>query len=404
MDPTFATSPFRRVGPDALEVRGGSGCHVALGLPMALIGGAVVAAALGLVRVPGRETADPSALTVMTVMGSLLGLAGLAILLARGGIRIDRTEGSVVSWWGFAVPLHQTRTPLAPFDRVVIGRDRNDDGPDRYPVRLDGPAGVEPLKLVTPASHQQARAAAEDLGRLLRLPVDDESSGETVRREAERLDEMLRERLRRAGPPPSPLLPAAPLRSRVTPGPGGVTIELERLRLPFATIIEATVAAVFIIVVAGTFGRMLWSPAARPLALVVGGGIALLIVVRLAAATRLATRVLVTREQLRVEERYLLKRVVVEIPVAELEELELPRRLPRSAPTQGPGPGELEQAVEAGRLPDGRPLPSWVGRLARLVPTPGIAARSDRVAVTFLEGVPEQELRYLHALFLQAIA
>jgi len=396
-------SPFRHVGPDVLELRGGAGCQIALGLPMALIGGALVAVALGLIRVPGRESADGSVLTVMTVMGALLGLFGLAVLLARGGIRIDRTAGTVVSWWGFGVPLHRKETRLAPFDRVVIDLDHNDDGPDRYPVRLAAPAGVEPLELVTPSSHQQARAAAEDLGRLLRLPVDDESSGETVRREVDRLDEPLRERLRRGGKAPSPALPAAPLRSRVTFEAGGVTIELDRLRLPLGGLAEALAAGLFLAFAAGTFGRLLWSPATRPIVLVVVGVLGLLVAVRLAAATRVATRAVVTRAVLRVEERFLLKRVVVEIPLDELEDLELPRRPGLPQPPPGPRSRELEQAVATGRLPDGRPMPAWVGHLARLVPTVGITARSDRVAVTFLERLPEDELRYLYALILQAI-
>lgn len=404
MRKSLETSPFRRSGPDVLEMRSGSGCRIAFGLPAALIGGAIVALAVGLIPMPGRESADRSVLTVMAVMGAMVGLPGLAILLARGGLRIDRTAGTVVSWRGFGVPLHRKETRLAPFDRVVIDLDQNDDGPDRYPVRLAAPAGVEPLELVKPSSHQQARAAAEDLGRLLRLPVDDESSGETVRREADRLDETLRERLRRTGEAPSPVLPAAPLRCRVTPGPDGVTIELDRLRPPPPAIIELLVLVVFVTVNASFFGRLLWSPAARPFVLVVGGGLVVLIAARLAAATRLATRVSVTPTELRIEERYLLKRVVVEIPVDELEELELPHRLPRPAPPPDPRAREFEQAVATGRLPDGRPLPAWVGRLARLIPTPGITARSDRVAVTFFERLPEEELRYLYALILQAIA
>jgi len=404
MQATTGTSPLLRVGPDALEVRGGSGCLRAIGLITAVVGGAIAATALGLIPVPGRESADRSVLVVMAVMGAMIGLPGLAMLLARSGIRIDRTAGTVVSWWGLGVPLRRNDTPLAPFDRVVIGRDRRGDGPDRHPVCLAGPEGVAALTLVSPTSHQSARSAAEDLARLLRLPVDDESSGETVRREADRLDETLRERLRRGDGAPSPALPAAPLRSRVTPGPDDLTIELDRLRLPLPGIAEAALAGLFVAMVGGTFGRLLWSPPARPLALVVVGGLALLVTARLAAATRVATRVVVTRALLRIEERYLLKRVVVEIPIDELEDLELPRPLAGSAPAPGTRPRELEQALATGRLPDGRPLPAWVDRLARLVPTPGITARSDRVEVTFLERLPEEELRYLHAVLLQAVA
>ena len=404
MQATTETSPFRRLGPDVLEVRGGPGCRTVIGLVTALTGAAIAAAALGVIPVPGRDAVDRPVLVVMAAMGALLGLPGLALLLARGGLRVERTAGTVVSWWGFGVPMNRRETPLAPFDRVVIGRERRSEGADVYPVRLAGPADVEAITLVSPTSHQSARAAAEDLCRLLRLPVDDASSGETVRRETDRIDESLRDRLQAGDRPPSPPLPAAPLRSRVTPGRDGVTIELDRLRLPLGKIFEAAVVGVFLAMAASTIGDLFSSPAVRPVALVTVGGIALLIVIRLAAATRLATRVTVDRSALRVEERYLFRRAVVEIQIDELESLELPRRLAGSASTQDRKPDEVEQALESGRLPDGRPLPGWGAWLLSLVPTPGIKAVSDRATVTFLERLPESELRYLYALLIQAIA
>jgi hypothetical protein len=403
MQATTETSPLRRVGPDALEVRSGSGCLRTIGAVTVVVGGAIAAAALGVVPVAGRETADRSVLAVMAAMGAMLGLPGLALLLARGGLRVDRTAGTVVWWWGLGVPLRRRETALSPFDRVAIGRERRSEGSDVYPVRLAGPGGIEPFTVVTPTSARQAQLAAEDLGKLLRFPVDDDSSGTTVRREADRLDETVRERLRSGGRPPAPALPAAPLRSRVTPGPDGLTIELERLRLPVAAIVEVLVTVVFLVIVGDTLGGLLGSPDARPVVLVVAGGIALLLAVRLVAAMRLGTRVTIDRMTLRVEERTLLKRTVVEIPLDELESLELPRRLAGSA-AQPHEPDELEQALESGRLPDGRPMPSWGARLLALVPTHGIRAGSDRVTVTFLDRLPEAELRYLHALLLQAIA
>jgi hypothetical protein len=50
------------------------------------------------------------------------------------------------------------------------------------------------------------------------------------------------------------------------------------------------------------------------------------------------------------------------------------------------------------RLPDGQPIPKILLTLMRLVPTQGITARSDRLAVSFGKGLPDDELAYLCAL------
>ena len=42
-------------------------------------------------------------------------------------------------------------------------------------------------------------------------------------------------------------------------------------------------------------------------------------------------------------------------------------------------------------------------RQNRVVPSQGITARSDRAAVTFGKGLPEDELAYLHALIRKAL-
>ena len=397
-------SSWRRVSDDVLESRSGIGCQIAIGLPLALAGGTVLLIVSRALPAAGRQGADASGVVVMAAFGAGALLLGALLLFGRSGQRIDRAARVHVAWSSLGLPLRCKETSLARYDRVTIELDSSGDGPSDYPVRIAGPDGVEPIRLAAPSSHASARLTAEEVARLLRLPVEDSSSGQTVRREADHLDETLRERLRAGERPPSPALPAAPLRTRVTPGADGLTIELDRLRPPFAACLETVALVGFLVMTISTLGRLLWSPGARPFVLVVAGLFAVLALARIAAGTRLATRVVAGPASLRVEERFLLRRVVIEIPIDELEELELRRRPTRAHPPRGPRSREMEQVVTIGRLPDGRPLPAWVDRLARLVPTPGITARSDRVAVTFFERVPEEELRYLHALLLRAIA
>ena len=81
-------------------------------------------------------------------------------------------------------------------------------------------------------------------------------------------------------------------------------------------------------------------------------------------------------------------------------DLEFSDRRPVLSEIDVPGMKKLQDFGDTGtpRLPNGRPVPKILLSLMRMVPSQGIAARSDRAAVTFGKGLPEDELAYLHAL------
>ena len=115
---------------------------------------------------------------------------------------------------------------------------------------------------------------------------------------------------------------------------------------------------------------------------------------------RKATIVTVTPAFLRVEERDGREKRLTEIPADELEELELPtgKVTINSAETRKKVPKIDLPDTGVPRLPDGRPVPRILLSLMKLVRLPGIMARSDSACVQFGTGLPEDELRYLHAL------
>ena len=94
------------------------------------------------------------------------------------------------------------------------------------------------------------------------------------------------------------------------------------------------------------------------------------------------------------------KRQTTEIPADELEELEYADRRSALKGIEIPGMKKLKDFGDTGtpRLPDGRPVPKIFLTLMRLVPSQGITARSDRVALNFGRGLPDDELAYLYAL------
>ncbi len=113
-----------------------------------------------------------------------------------------------------------------------------------------------------------------------------------------------------------------------------------------------------------------------------------------------STRIAVTRALLRVEGGRGGKRQTTEIPADELEELEYVDRRSALKEIEMPGMKKLKDFGNTGtpRLPDGRPVPKILLTLIRLVPSQGITARSDRVAVNFGNGLRDDELAYLYAL------
>lgn len=76
-----------------------------------------------------------------------------------------------------------------------------------------------------------------------------------------------------------------------------------------------------------------------------------------------------------------------------------PEHPPLPGPVAGTGdPDHGHAGLPPHRGKDGRPVPKILLSLMRMVPSQGITARSDRAAVTFGKGLPEDELAYLHAL------
>jgi len=115
---------------------------------------------------------------------------------------------------------------------------------------------------------------------------------------------------------------------------------------------------------------------------------------------RSSTRITVTPVLLRVEELAGRKSQTTEIPADELEELDLPTIKEIQSSIRMPDKFPKLDLPESGipRLPDGRPIPKILVSLMRLFKSPGIIARSDSASVQFGSGLPEEELRYLHAL------
>ncbi len=412
---------FERTDPDVLKkTGGGGGCLFLFGLPFFLVGLFVLGAGLGIVPVEGDVP-----WYVAIPFGGVFAAVGLGLMTGRSGLIIDRRQGRVVSWYGLLVPMKRKEYFLDYYDRVSLRKERR-SGDKRsytvYPVRLEGRAGAEAINLEEPQDYQEARKTAEDVAKFLSLRMEDYSSGSKLVREADRLDETIREKTARTGE--YVRVPIAPpdLRADVTEEPGTVTVEVHPPGLTAASYVQMAFTLIFVTVVFVFFGRFIFGmkiPA--PFNYIVIGVFSFLFILmpifttlrKVLGKARRLQRITATPAMLIVEDREAGKSKVTEIPVYELEDFEIGRAfrtpgfrsvgagkymvetddedLQEEFKTRFPGKGRQDMMVGRGTASMLSGISSAFG------PSGAITARSDKVTVSFGQGLRQDELEYIHA-------
>lgn len=388
--------------PDTLEKIESTGCLRRLGAVLTGLG--VIWLAL---LFKAHEAGKVDLLSAWLVPGGLLLAGGVFCLLVRGGSYLDRRRQVEVSWWNVAGWGRRKETSFAGCARVELEKDSGDgDSSTTYPVRLAGAEGVSALRVDADTDYQAARRAGEAVARFLSLPLYDRSAGELVVRLPAELDEPLRSRLRRTGgPPPLPSPPATP-KARIERTPDGQHIEIVGAGSTHVAWLPVGCTLLFAALVLSSG----WSIIARspwPLAVAVAAFLALPLIESLRSAARHVLRrtvIVAGPFGLRIEAVFLLGRRVVEIPPEELEELILLKPEAPRLPSEQASAEEWKWSLDHGRMPDGTEAPRALRWAWRLAGTQGILARSDRQSVTFAAGLPPDELAYLHALLLRALA
>jgi hypothetical protein len=411
-----ADQPFSESSdPDIMESRSGGGFLSIFGIPFLLAGLFLMQAPLGLLRV--KTEGGPPAALLVGLFGLPFAAIGAALVFGRSGVILDRQRGTLVRWWGLLVPMKRTEQSLDGFETVRLGYTPGDSKhAATYPVTLVPGDGGRPVPMQAPTDYAAARRLAERLARFLRKPVEDSSAGEKTVRDPDRLDECLRDRIRRTGEDARSLPPRPDgMRTRIEETGDGLVLEIPAAAASRALqALPLVVGLVFFVIVGRNFFSAFLGVDSPPgvrlgivgvvLLLFLGGPIAL--VLRGFRGRQRTTRVTVTRDLLRVEGEAAGRTGVAEIPAAELEDLLAPT--PRSLVAEtGSRDARTPRLVDDSgtlRMPDGRPAPRILLSIIKLVGSPGITARSDTTVVTFGRGLPEQETAYLHAVIRKTIA
>ena len=396
-----------------MEQKTGGGCLMLFGLPFFTVGVFILLTALG---VTGVEVEDETPAIMLLLFGLVFGGVGAGLMFGRSGVVIDRATMKITKWWGLLVPMKATEYNLLDFDRVTISKENRGSGNSStivFPVKLAGRSGVDDFEYKAPTDYQQARQVGEELARFLGRDIEDRSSGVTIHRSLNELDESVRERQRRTRE--RVRLPAAPwgMKTTIREDIDGTVIEIPSPGLKPAHLAAIIPALVFAGVVGLFFLRPLFGSGTPVETQLFFGGflglffIVIPVVITLATALRKARhRVTITVSplMLRIEEGAGRRQKVTEILGSDLEEFELVGRkdiFDTAIREAGEEQGEsTEQSLKIEKiLAPG----SMLGKLARMATKSEIVARSDTETIRFGRDLPDDELSYLHAIIMRVL-
>jgi hypothetical protein len=395
--------------PQVLEKRSGGGSMMVFGSVFFAAGCIVVLAALGAIPAKNESGAAP---IFTALFGLPFLLVGLGFMLGRGGVIVDLRRGLVIKWWGLLAPIKRTEFPLDGFKSVTLKKEVRGSGKSQrtvYAARMEGDAGL--VELDAPQQYEQGRLEAEELAKFLNLPMTDYTSGVPLTREPDKLDESVRERARRTGE--AAPLPPPPMTMKTKVIDMGDTVQLEVPPPGFGLqhLLQLLIPAIFVTIVLTVFipAYLGGTKDGQPnyvLILIISLCIIFPILIPLLSLLdSLRRRILVTASTigLKFEQRGLIGTKTVEIPGEQLEELTLAGN-PLAAQVSGPSGPEMPGLGDGtARMPDGRPMPSFLLALSGMFGGGGITARSDTVSYTFGQGLAPEEARYLHALLMRTL-
>lgn len=327
------------------------------------------------------------------------------MLFARRSLTFDLTRRSLIRRRGLLVPMQSETLQLGDFSAIALAYDPGDsESPVRYPVKLQAKEGKE-LVISTDAQFDESLKKAEFLSSVLRLPLVDTTTDHRTVIAPESVGKALRERLQSTNlDRESPDRPVE-MRSQVTMDVGQTTI------IVFGTNAVPTVFTtlgpiIALLFVLPTLLRSLARGAPAGLGPTVLTFLILLIglpaligwINRSFARKIRKTIVQASTVGIVIEWKHFCRSRATNIPADDIFDVDC-----RSVETA------LESTrnvyVNAMPLSQSMPRAQWIfSVLRKLVPSQGIIVKSRQGLVSFGEGLPEIELRYLLWTLRRALA
>ena len=395
---------IRQVSPDRLELREGGGCLSVFGVPFLAAGVFVTLIGAGIVPMSNAKDVPVWAWPLLLLMGLAFVAAGGALVFGRRWTILDAGRGTVSRQWGLLVPMRGEAQSLATYDAVVVRFQAGDsDTADRYPILLRAKGGGAEYVLQSSTQYGESREGAAAIAKFLRLPLVDAATTHESVLAPDRVDAPFPDQVAAAAPGGDA---ARPLRMQcqvressrtveiVLPGPG---FNWRRLIGPAISVGALAYLAPDVL----RFFQHTHTPEAVQMA-ILGFAILVLVVIPLMGvlnAVRLANRgrtlVTASPEGMTIEERGAWHAKQTRLAAAEI--LGLDYGTAEEAFAAAPWGGARRHPARRG------PSPRWIGMLRRLVRSKGIIVKSRKGLFPFGAGLPDDEVRYLHALLVRTL-
>lgn len=186
--------PLPNSNPNIWRHQTGGGAASLFGLPFFLVGVGVIV----LTFIPQEVRGGDSLPFYFGIpFGAIFAAVGGAILFGRVELIIDRSDGTVIKNWKLlSKTVYEQHRELKEFDRIRLNseiRRSKNSSHTVYPIKLEG-AGAEAFSISEGRAKDKARSQAESLATFLSLPIHDELSGSVRVRDANSLDQSIREK------------------------------------------------------------------------------------------------------------------------------------------------------------------------------------------------------------------
>jgi len=382
---------------EVMETRSGGGCLVLFGLPFFLAGLAVMISWTGII--PAEN--DPPPWYIAVPFGLVFVCVGAAFLFGRGGVKLDRANRTVTSWWGLLVPFKSTTRSLDKYDHVTLSKEirrSKNSTYTVYPVRLVGEE--KDVKFEEPQDYGKARKKAEEVAGFLGFRIKDSTGAAVVWRSPEEFDESLRERARRTEMEVDVPDPPQFMQTRTRVEGRRVIIDLPSAGFKLQHVVGvvmgvAVMAGAVLFFALGPFKDAFKEP--PPMNYFFMGFFSLFLLAPLIGSVSVLAgafkrdRIIASPDGLRYEKKGVLFTRSTFIPADELEELVLP---------------DMSARDRAAAQIENLEAPAIVKSLARSLAAKagrrvGIQARSDRATIEFGRELTDEELRWLHAVIMK---
>jgi hypothetical protein len=404
-------APFRQVGPDRVEIRDGGGWRSLFGLPLLAAGVFIALAGAGVVPLQNPPPWPPA---VIVLMSLFFVAAGGVQLCGRRRITLDMGRGCTTTSWRFLVPVRRTERSLHEYDAVAIRFQQGDKRrAPQYHISLRGKAPTADLLLASLGSYGYARDSATTLARFLGMPMADAATAHESVSAGDRLDETLRDRIRRGGEAREEAIRPVRLRTQVQESAGKVEIVIPGPGFKYGTLLRVAGPLVLLLVMAPYLLDYFQGTDTPETGEFVFLGVVILflgilpvlyLLNALRAARRTRTRVTASPDGIVVEIRQAWRTRETRIAAADIlgldhataeAALDAARHNAEKLARPAPSP-----AYSLGR----GPTPLWLRALGKVTTSQGITVKARTGLVTFGAGLPDDEVRYLHAIVARVLA